>query len=158
MQHLKSRIVTVARHHRFEMLFEIFRRNPVPLKVNDKGPCMPLTRSRCEAVPLDSSFGLQSVVKPHFRGNCDVWWGSIDLGSLFCEPPRRSSGKLTGVSETQSSLGILTPRQEFPGGGESTEVAVAVDNRDDRSVLKLWDNDRRCVWGSPRSSLEHHRG
>jgi len=44
------------------------------------------------------------------------------------------------------------------GGVEKTRVAVAMDNRDDRSVLEFWDNGWRHLWGSPSFTLEDHRG
>ena len=101
---------------RVEMLFEIFWRNVVPCKVDDEGSRMPPTCCRCETVPLDSPLCLQPVIKPHFRGNRDVWWKPVanGLGSnsscLFCEPSGRPNRKFARISETQRSLAVLAPR------------------------------------------------
>lgn len=163
----------------FKMLFKIFRRNLIPHKVNNKGSCMPLACSHSETIPLNSSSSPQPMVKPHFRGNCDFWWGciissSLGLSSLFlfCIPSWRSERKFARVSKTQSSCRIPAPCQEFSRGGESTKVGgggimevggrtkatATMDNRNDGSILKFWDNGWRCPWSSSSFSLEHHKG
>jgi len=77
------------------------------------------------------------MVKPHFRGNHDAWW-PLNLSS--------------------TSLVTAAPRQELPGGGESTKVVVADDNGDYGPVLKLRDDDRKHPWGGIVFSLEHYGG
>lgn len=137
----------LTRHRRFEMLDEIFWRYFIPRQVDDEGSCVPSTRSCRETVPLDSPFSLQSVVKPHLRRGRDVRWESLtqvrrsSTPFFIHEPSWRPSRNLSGVSETQSPLGIPTPREQFSGRGESTVVVIAEDNGDDRSVLKFWDDD-----------------
>ena len=154
----------LAQHLHFKMLFEIFRRNLVSRKVNDEGTCMPPARSGRETVPFDLSFSLQPVIKPHFRGSRDIWWEPVTQSLspkstfLFREPSGRPCRKLARISETQSAPGVLSPRKEFPGGSESAEVVVAKDHRNDRSVLKLWDDDWEHLWGGVGFSLEHHGG
>ena len=44
------------------------------------------------------------------------------------------------------------------GGGEVIEVAVAVNNRNDGSILKLRDDGWSRLWGGSGFSLEHHKG
>ena len=154
-------IVTFVRHCRCEMLFEIFQRNFISRKVDDEGCCTPSTRSCGETVPLDPSFGRQSMVKPHFRGNRHIlWvfkhWGSNPLFPLRI-PSQRPSRKLARVPKTQSPFRTPAPCQELPRGGESTKVAVTADNGDDRFILKLRDEDREHLRGSTVFSLEHHR-
>lgn len=73
------------------MLIEAFWWNPILHEVSDKGCCIPSIRSSCQTVPLDSSLGLQLMVKLYFSGNRDVWWVFVDSGSkplLFCVPTR----------------------------------------------------------------------
>jgi len=137
----------LARHRRFEVLDEILWRYFIPRQVNDQGSHVPSTRSSRETVPLDSPFSLQSVIKPHFRRDRDVRWESVTQARgpnspfFVSEPSWRPSRKFSGVPKSQSPLGIPTPRQKFSGRGESTEVVIAEDNGDDRSVLKFWDDD-----------------
>jgi len=154
----------LMRYRSFKILFEIFRRNLIPCEVNDEGTRMPTARSCRKTVPLDLSFSLQSVVKPDFRWSRDVWWGPITQllspksSCLFGVPSRGPGGELARISKAQSSLGVLAPCQEFSGGGESTEVVVAKDDRDDRSILKFWDDGWKDLRGGLDLSLEDHRG
>jgi len=131
------------------MTFEILRRNLIPHKFDDGGCHIPSTRSCSNTASLDSSFGHQSTVKPHFRGNRHILWVSALLGlnPLFLPriPSRRPNWKFARVFKTQSSLRIPIPRQKSPGG-EGTRVVVAADNGHDVSVLKLRDNRRKYLW------------
>ena len=93
------------------------------------------------------------VIKSHFRGNCDLWWS---VGFPFYIPSLGPGD--TGVFQVQSSPGMLAPRQEFSGGGESTKGVATDNNGDDRSVLKLRNDGWRRLRPIPASSPEHHSG
>ena len=157
----RIRMVALAWHCLFEMLFEILRWNFIPRKADDEDCHILSARSCSNTVSLDSSFGRQSTVKPHFRGNRHTSWVSVLLGSnpLFFPhiPSRRPNRKFTRVSKAYGSLGVPAPCQESPGG-EGTRVVVAADNGYDGSVLKLRDDRQKHLWGSIGLSSEHHGG
>ena len=137
-------------------LFRTFWWNLILRKIKNEGCGVILKCSDCKTVPLDSSLTLRPfvVIKSHFRGNRDLWW-SVNLFT-FCMTSQRPSD--TGILKAQSSPGILAPRQEFSGGGQSTEVAIADNSGDDRSGLELRDGIWAHRWEMPVLSLEHHRG
>ena len=113
---------------------------------------MMLARNDRKTVSLDSPSALRPliVVKPDFRGNRDRCRESVGLNSS-----PRTSEKLVGVSETQGSLGILAPHQEFSGGIENAKVEVADGNGDNGSILKLWFDAGKRLWRGVSSSNEH---
>ena len=72
-------------------------------------------------------------------------------------PARKSSwgpnGEIPRVSEAQRPAGVHNIRQEIPGGGESTEVVVAMDRRYDGFFMTLKPRDGRRKH-SPSLELE----